>query len=266
MSFFSHDSVSFKRISDGNIRPVCNEDIKKGTVVFYELPVKSTGEFQIDIIRYTMRCVYSGQLLFPCTFNNNTPSNEFKVFFDYAFKTKFRRNTSEKLAVSLLKHNTPPYIFKSVGVFGLDAIFNCQRISLPMGDTFLVTTTDLIKGDVLTSSRPILVPSICSSESQILELIHTIDASRMCEFNFGMEHREIAQKYRPVGKIECVSKSIDQELESRLEKYRLDSYMGMADFKEKYKDLMEGDGKHKDDMDLLEETFNDLCKENSYDI
>ena len=265
MSFFSHNSVSFKRIPDGTIRPVCNEDIKKGTVVFYELPVKSTGEFQIDILRYTMMCVYSGQLLFPCTFNHNTPTNEFKVFFDYAFKTKFRRDISEKLAVSLLKQNTPPYIFKSVGVFAVGHIFNCQRISLSIGDTFLVTTNDIMKGDVLTSSVPILVPSIDSSESQILELIHTIDASRMLEFNFGMKHREIAQKYRPSGEIECVSKLVDPELENRLEKYRLDSYMGMTDFKKKYKDLMEG-GEDKTEIELLEKTFNELCKEHSYDI
>ncbi|CAM9498393.1 unnamed protein product, partial [Ectocarpus sp. 4 AP-2014] len=67
-----------------------------------EIPVKATGyDFKLDTFRYTMQCVYRGESLFPCAFNQEPPGDEITVFVDYVFPTKFRRSVSKKFPLAL---------------------------------------------------------------------------------------------------------------------------------------------------------------------
>ena len=49
-----------------------------------------------------MQCVYSGEYLFPCAFNQEAPEDDIKVFFDYVFRT----TTGEAYSRSLRSRST----------------------------------------------------------------------------------------------------------------------------------------------------------------
>ncbi|CAM9577809.1 unnamed protein product [Ectocarpus sp. 6 AP-2014] len=113
---FLHPDLKFKR-KDDLIRPICQSEIKEGETVAYEIPVKSTDKsFKLDIFRYTMQCVYSGECLFPCAFNQEPPADDIKVFFDYLFRTTYRRGVSEKVALALYAHNRDKrrFLYKTI--------------------------------------------------------------------------------------------------------------------------------------------------------
>lgn len=149
---FIHPCLKFKRQSDdGLIHPVCQSPIKEGDIVCYEIPV-----------RYTVQCVYSGESLFPCAFNQDAPEDDIKVFFDYVFRTTHRRGVSEKLALALYAHNrnNAPFLYKTPGIFGERDEANCLRVCYENGESFLIATRYVAVGEVLTvSPDAITVPT-----------------------------------------------------------------------------------------------------------
>ena len=161
---FLHPDLQFKRTDDGLIRPVCQRSIKAGETVAYEIPARSTAQsFKLDIFRYTMQCVYSGECLFPCAFNQEAPADDIRVFFNYVFRTTYRRDLSEKVALALYAHNrsNAPFLYKTIGVFGQsEEDANCLRVCYENGETFLAAAKDVDIGETLVvAPGAVTVPS-----------------------------------------------------------------------------------------------------------
>ena len=256
---FLHPCLKFKRQSDdGLIHPICQSSIKEGDTVAYEIPAKSTAKsFKLDIFRYTMQCVYSGECLFPCAFNQDAPEDDIKVFFDYVFRTTYRRGVSEKLALALYAHNrnNAPFLYKTLGIFGQSNEANCLRVSYENGESFLSATRNIAIGEVLTmSSDAIVVPTPKQETdfSTTLRLMTNVDISKAPLFAKALSYREKASLVHPGGHVVTVNSTLDPDLNRRMSKYTMDRDLGIADFhvgmdrldkkyknKEKDKDLLD---------------------------
>lgn len=265
---YINSSVKFKRV-EGFVRAVCEGTISEGDIVCYEIPAKSTDQsFKRDIFRYTMQCVYSGESLFPCAFNqeNHIP-DERKVFFDYVFRTKYKREISEKLALALYAHNrtNPPFLFKTLGIFQDLSNINCLRVSYDNGETFLVASSNLQVGDILrTSLKPMKVPSLEQEldSATTMKFMSDVDLSDVDKFTNALSYRRKAEVVRPEGRVVHVNKSFDPDLDKRLAKYQIDRKMGISDFYVKLDRLnQESDEDRGDTMLEMEEMYNKLNEE-----
>lgn len=237
---YVNPGVKFKRMEDdGLIHAVCDKVVDEGDVVCYEIPVKSTGKsFKVDTLRYTMQCVYGGECLFPCAFNQEAPSEEVKVFFDYAFRTRHRREVSEKLALALYTHNktNTPFLFKTLGVFQQKLVqkpTTCVRVSYDNGETFLVASRRLAKGEILNTSQfSVKIPTLKqeSDFATTMKFVSGVDVAGMANFTKALSYRDKAALVRPKGGVVHVSHTFDPNLEKRLAKYCIDRDMGISDF------------------------------------
>lgn len=265
---YINPSVKFKRV-EGFVRAVCQETINKGDIVCYEIPAKSTDlSFKRDIFRYTMQCVYSGEVLFPCAFNqDNHIPDERKVFFDYVFRTKYKREISEKLALGLYANNrtNPPFLFKTLGIFQDVSNSNCLRVSYDNGETFLVASSNLQVGDILrTSLKPTKVPSLEQEldSATTMKFMSDVDLSDVDKFTNALSYRGKAGVVRPEGRVVHVNKSFDPDLDKRLAKYQIDRKMGISDFYVKLDRLNQASEEDPSDTMLeMEEMYNKLNEE-----
>ena len=267
---YLNPSVKFKRV-EGLVRAVCEGTVSEGDIVCYEIPAKSTDQsFKRDIFRYTMQCVYSGESLFPCAFNQEVyiPDKN-KVFFDYVFRTEYKREISEKLALALYAHNrtNPPFLFKTLGIFqsGSSGI-NCLRVSYDNGETFLVASSNLQVGDILrTSLKSFKVPSKEQEfdSATAMEFVSDVDLSDVDKFTNALSSRGKAEDVRPEGRVVHVNKSFDPDLDKRLAKYQIDREMGISEFYVQLGRLnREGRGDHSlDTIVEMEELYNVLNEE-----
>lgn len=273
---FISPSVKFKRI-DGLIHATCDVAIKEGDIVCYEIPAKSTGtSLKLDILRYTMQCVYSGESLFPCAFNQEAPGDDVKVFFDYVFRTKYKREVSEKLALSLYAKNQYPknyteskFVFKTLGIFDKSEDSNCRGVSYENGETFLAASKDIAINEVLTTTKnSITVPSFKEEKDfeLTLRLMSKLDISNINEFTKALSYREKAALVRPDSKFRVVviNSGFDAGLEKRMAKYKMDREMGIATFHAGVERLskkatrLAKKNDEPEDMGELEEMFNRL--------
>lgn len=236
--FYLHHGLKFKRhADDGLIHPVCHEPINAGDVVCFEIPAKSTAQnFKLDVFRYTMQCVYGGECLFPCAFNQAPPDDNIKVFFDYVFRTTYKRAVSEKLALALYHHNRTnhPFLYKTLGVFGKNSDApNCLRVSYPNGEAFIAATTDISLGEVLTvAAETIMVPT--QKEEGDLDstlcMLSNVDIADTQLFAKALSYRAKAARVRPKGCVVHVNSEFDPGLDKRIAKYTMDKEMGFTEF------------------------------------
>ena len=264
---YINPSVRFKRVQ-GSIRAVCEGPINEGDIVCYEIPAKSTDQsFKRDIFRYTMQCVYSGECLFPCAFNQNLTLSEKKVFFDYVFGTAYKREISEKLALSLYSHNrtNPPFLFKTLGIFqDFQDASNCLRVSYDNGETFLVASTNTQDGDTLgTSLKPMKVPNLDQEldSATTMKFMSDVDISDVDKFTNALSYRRKALVVRPEGRVVHVNKSFDPGLDKRLTKYQIDRQMGISDFYVGLDRLNQPEGNTDLPMQEMEQLYNKLNDE-----
>ncbi len=254
--------VKFKRHSvDNLVHPICHAPIDEGDVVCFEIPAKSTGpEFKLDIFRYTMQCVYSGESLFPCAFNQESPSDDIRVFFDYVFRTTYRRAVSEKLALALYAHNrsNPPFLYKTLGIFGKCDAPNCLRVSYQNGETFIAATKSIAVGEVLTvRSDTIIVPTPKDKGDAVMQMMSSVAISEAPLFAKALSYRERAAAVRPEGRVIHVNGKLDADLEKRIAKYTFDRETGILDFYADVDNLHKKEG-NKQDMLELEELYSKL--------
>lgn len=237
-SSYTNPDLTYERHSDdGLVHAVCKRPIDEGSIICYEIPARGTStNFKLDVLRYTMQCVYSGECLFPCAFNQEPPDDMAKVFFDYAFQTEFRRRATEKLALALYAHNkvNTPFLFKTLGVFTApDHQPNCLRVAFPNGETFLVAERSIDPGEILAMSpRSITIPTqeTPDNPSATLDLLCNIDLCDAHAFTKALSYRTSARQVRPAGRVCSVNSQLDPGLEKRLAKYKIDREMGIADF------------------------------------
>ena len=234
---FLHPDLQFKRTDDGLIRPVCQRSIKAGETVAYEIPARSTAQsFKLDIFRYTMQCVYSGECLFPCAFNQEAPADDIRVFFDYVFRTTYRRDLSEKVALALYAHNrsNAPFMYKTIGVFGQsEEDANCLRVCYENGETFLAAAKDVDIGETLVvAPGAVTVPSQKEEAdfSNTLRLMTNIDLGDAALFAKALSYREKASLVRPDASVVRVNSKLDPDLDRRVAKYTMDRELGITDF------------------------------------
>ena len=260
---YIHPCLKFKRhADDGLIHPICQQPIAEGDIVCYETPVESTGRsFKLDIFRYTMQCVYSGESLFPCAFNQEPPEDDIKVFFDYVFRTTYRRSVSEKLALALYAHNrdNPPFLYKTLGIFAKSTDSNCARVSYQNGESFLAATKHIATGEVLkVSANTIIVPTLKEDGdyATTLRLMASIDVSNSHLLTKALCYRAKASVVRPKGSVVHVNSALDPDLDKRMAKYTMDRDLGITEF---YTGLGRLDKKpEQDDMLEVEELYNKL--------
>ncbi len=237
MTWYSDKKVSFKRVND-RIEPVCNTKIVKDSIVFYEVPVKSVNQFTVDIIRYTMQLVYTGEVLFPCTFNTDltedtVKNTRLKVFFDRVFRTNFKRQKTDKLAASLMDTCEKPFIFKALGLFSKSNNYNCLRVSFINGETYLLATQDINDGDVLiTSNDTIFVPQINDDLGKQIQAMNMVDLKDMELYTQVLSTREDALVVRPKYDVEIVKQGMDKGLEERVMEYSIEREMGFLEIRE----------------------------------
>lgn len=212
----------------------------------------------MDIFRYTMQCVYRGESLFPCAFNQEPPADDVKVFFDYVFRTKFRRSVSERLALALYAQCDAPFLFKSLGIFETSDDYNCIRVSHLNGETFLAASRDISEGEVVNMSRRITIPKIeqDGDPSITLRLMNDVDISNAHLFREALECRRKAMLVRPEGGVVEVNSKLDPDLDARITKYAVDRAMGITDFHVGMNRLRKESGET-DSMEL-EEMYEDL--------
>lgn len=208
-----------------------------------------------------MQCVYSGESLFPCTFNQAPPEDDIKVFFDYVFRTTYRRGASERLALALYAHNrtNAPFLYKTLGVFGKSADANCLRVSYQNGESFLAATKDIAIGEVLkVSDDTITVPTLKEDgdHTTTFRLMADVDVSNPHLFIKALSYRANAALVRPKGRVVHVNSKLDPELDKRMAKYTMDRDLGITEF---YTELGRLD-KNPGDNDMLkvEELYNKL--------
>lgn len=267
---FLHPCLKFKRhADDGLIHPVCHGQIKEGDTVCYEIPAKSTAKsFKLDIFRYTMQCVYSGECLFPCAFNQESADDDIKVFFDYVFRTTYRRGMSEKLALALYAHNrnNAPFLYKTLGIFGECDEANGLRVSYENGESFIAATRSISVGELLTVSPDAITVPTQKEEadfSTTLRLMANIDIANTPLFAKALSYREKASLVHPGGRVVIVNSKLDPDLDKRVAKYTMDRELGIANF---HVGLSRLDKKFKEkeaDKDLLDldELYNKLNSE-----
>ncbi len=270
---YVNSSVKFRRLpEDGLVHAVCDGPVEEGEIVCYEIPVRSTGKnTKIDTLRYTMQCVYGGEFLFPCAFNQEAPSEDVKVFFDYVFRTEYKRGISEKLALALYTHNrtNQPFIFKTLGIFQdkCAEIPTCLRISYDNGETFLVASRRLEGGEILTASPSSLKIPTLKQEldfATTMRFMSDVDLSQFSKFSKALSYRDKAALVRPKGRVDHVNSNLDPDLDKRLAKYLIDREMGISDF---YVSLDRLSKKKQSDDDLdtdmaeMEELYEKLNKE-----
>ncbi|CBN80342.1 EsV-1-36 [Ectocarpus siliculosus] len=234
---FLHPDLQFKRTTDDLIHPVCQSPIRAGETVAYEIPVKSTAQsFKLDIFRYTMQCVYSGECLFPCAFNQEAPADDIKVFFDYVFRTTYRRGLSEKVALALYAHNrsNAPFLYKTIGVFGQSEVeANCLRVRYENGETFLAAVRDVDIGENLVMAPGAVTVPLQKEEadfSNTLRLMSNIDVEDAPLFAKALSFREKALLVRPDARVVHVNSKFDPGLDNRVAKYTMDRELGITDF------------------------------------
>jgi len=262
---YIHPNLKFKRhANDGLIHPICQQPIAEGETVCFEIPVKSTGKnFKMDIFRYTMQCVYSGECLFPCAFNQEPPEDKIKVFFDYVFRTTYRRSVSEKLALALYAHNrtNAPFLYKTLGIFGKGADSNCLRVAYQNGESFLVATKDVVTGQKLTvSTETITVPTREEDNdfATTLRLMADVDVSNAHLFTKALTYRDRAAVVRPKGCVVHVNSKLDPDLDKRLAKYTMDRDLGITEFYTSLGRLDKKTGEDDNDMLEIEALYNKL--------
>jgi len=270
MTWYNDKNVSFRRIKE-RIEPTVKSTIDKGTVVFYEVPVRSENHFTVDVIRFTMQCVYSGEILFPCSFNTDITKKSkkntgLKVFFDQVFNNTFRRNVTDRLATAFMDTCKNPFLFKALGGFSESGDFNCLRVSFLNGETFLVTTRDVKEGEVLVSSpMDIKVPHINDDLETQFEAIDQTLVEDIEWYNLALESREYALKVRPDANVRVVSGDIDKDLEERIKKYGIEREMGFTGIRERIIEMeTEDQGESNEDenmLEMMEEKYNELMGE-----
>ena len=237
MTWYNDKNVSFKRVFQ-RIEPVCKNEIRRGTIVFYEVPVKSVNHFTVDIIRYTMQLVYTGEVLFPCSFNTDMKEDtlkntRLKVFFDRVFRNNFKRHVTDKLAMSLMDTCTKPFIFKALGSFSKTKDFNCLRVSFVNGETYLVATKDIDEGSILTSScESIVVPGINDDLKKQFEAMNTVLMENMGLYIQSLSTRNDALSVRPDCEVLDVKPGMDTGLEERILEYGIEREMGFLEIRE----------------------------------
>ena len=264
---YINPSVRFARSADDNlIHPICRSPIQEGDTVCYEIPAKSTAQsFKLDIFRYTMQCVYSGESLFPCAFNQEPPDDEVRMFFDCVFCTTHRRDLSEKLALALYdkNKNNAPFLYKAIGIFDSNDKSNCVRVSYENGEVFIAASRDVQIGEVLSvSPLGITAPMIEGDNdfSTTLRLMSAIEIRTIPIFTKALSYRKNAEIVRPKGNVEIVNSKLDPGLEDRVAKYTIDRELGITDFRSNL-DRLEKKHQHKErgeDLRDLEEMFTKL--------
>lgn len=272
MKWYSEPRISFRRHSD-RIEPMSKSCIERGSVVFYEIPVKSVNHFTIDIIRYTMKCVYSGEVLFPCSFNTNINEDtevniKSRVFFDAVFTNGFRRNVTDKLALSLMNSCRSPFLYKAVGAFSEDESgFNCARGTFLNGETFLVTTRHIKEGEVLICSPvEIVTPHPNDTPESQWEALSRVGIknSGLLEIILGV--RDAAIAIRPEGEVVEISNTVYPDLQEKVRRYGTSRKLGLLEIREKvvrsrYENL--DPSKKEDDKELLrvmEEKYTEILE------
>ena len=267
MNWYTNTDVSFKRINE-KINPVANKDIPKGTIVFYEVPVRSENHITVDIIRYTMQCVYSGELLFPCSFNTDITEKSLKnlrlkVFFDQVFNKTFRRNVTDKLATSMMDQCESPFLFKALGAFYCkDEGFNCLKVSFLNGETFLATTRDVEKGTVLESStKNIMVPRPDNQDpEEQMEVMTRVLIEDILWYNMALDIRENALKVKPKVNVRIIDGEYDKDLEYKIAMYEAERRAGLTDVREHIVDTITCEEQQTDEqmMEMMEQEYNRL--------
>ena len=268
MSWYTDKNVSFRRIKE-RIEPTVKSLVRKGTIVFYEVPVKSDNHFTVDIIRYTMQCVYSGEILFPCSFNtditkSSKKNTSLKVFFDRVFNKSFRRNVTDRLATAFMDTCKSPFLFKALGGFCESGDFNCLKVSFLNGETFLVTTKDVKEGEVLVSSpMDIKVPLPTDDFERQFEAIDQTLVDDIQWYNMALGSRGDALQVRPDCRVRVVNADIDKKLEDVIKKYGIEREMGFTDIQERIVE-MEKEGPEEDEegmLKMMEDKYNELMGE-----
>ena len=270
MTWYSHPDISYKRV-DGKIVPVCRSRIPKETILFYEIPVRSSTHLTLDIVRYTMQCVYKGEILFPCSFNTNindkTQENiAAKIFFDQVFTGGYKRIVMDPLALSLMKQCKTPYLYKALGVFPEhDSNYNCQQATFVNGETFLYATSDLEEtSPLLKAPGYITVPHPGDSDSKKMEAFFQVDMKDVDVLSIAMGKADDAFKVRPVGEVRDVPTNIYPDLEEKVKKYGSERRAGITNIKEKnatmLRDLNEEESTE-DFMKRMEEKYEQLMEE-----
>lgn len=272
MKWYSEPRISFRRHSE-RIEPMSKSCIERGSVVFYEIPVKSVNHFTIDIIRHTMQCVYSGEVLFPCSFNTNINEDtevniKSKVFFDSVFTNGFRRNVTDKFALSLMNSCRSPFLYKAMGAFSEDESgFNCARGTFLNGETFLVTTRHVKEGEVLRYSPvEIVAPHPNDTPESQWEALSMVDIKNSDLLRMILEVRDAAIKIRPEGEVVEISNTMYPDLEEKVRIYGTLRKSGFLEIREKivrakYENL--DSNKKEDDKEILramEEKYTEILE------
>lgn len=269
MNWYSNPVISFKRV-DGKIEPTCKSGVPKGTVLFYEIPAKSTTHLTVDIVKYTMQCVYNGEVLFPCAFNidieEKTRENiTSKVFFDYVFTNEYKRKTMDTLALSLMKKCKFPFIYKALGVFSEDDIgYNCQQATFINGETFLYATRDIDKDSPLRKSCGyITVPHPDDSNDKKFEALFDVKMSDADTLSVAMERTDPALKIRPKGEVYTIPTDIYPEVEEKIRTYGIKREAGIVEIQEKTKDIRHAleEESTEDFLKRAEEKFDQLMRD-----
>ena len=269
MKWYSHPDISFKRI-EGKIEPTCRSRIPKGTVVFYEIPAKSTTHLTIDIVRYTMQCVCSGEVLFPCAFNTdieektreNTTS---KVFFDYVFTNEYKRTTMDTLALSFMKTCKFPFIYKALGGFAeSDIDNNCQQVTFMNGETFLYTTMDVEEDSPLRKSPGcVAAPHPDDSDDKKFEALFKVKMSDAATLSVAMGLTPSALEVRPEGEVYTIPTGIYPGVEEKIRRYGVERKAGLVGIREKTTDIRKslGEESTEDFLKRAEEKFDQLMRD-----
>lgn len=270
MTWYSHPDISFKRVN-GKIVPICRSKLPKATIVFYEIPARSNTYLTLDIIRYTMQCVYKGEMVFPCSFNTdvNEKTQEnitAKVFFDNVFAENYKRTIMDPLALSLMKQCKTPYLYKALGGFPeSDVCYNCQQATFINGETFLYTTSDIDESSPLTKSRGcVTVPHPRDSDDQKMEALFQVDMKDANVLSEAMGKTEDALMIRPVGEIYDIPTDIYPGLEERVNKYGSERRAGITNIREKTEHMLRGLNDEEstgDFMKRVEEKYEHLVKD-----
>ena len=269
MKWYSHPDLSFKRI-EGNVEPVCRSGIPKETVVFYEIPARSTTHLTIDIVRYTMQCVCSGEVLFPCAFNtdveNKTQENiTSKVFFDYVFTDEYKRKTMDTLALSFMKKCRFPFLYKALGVFAEnDVEYNCQQVTFINGETFLYTTKDVEEGEPLRKSPGyITAPHPDDSNDKKFEALFKVNVRDVDRLSVAMGLTPSALRIRPDGEVYIIPTSVYPGVEEKIRKYGIERKAGLVGIREKTTSIRQtlGEESTEDFLKRAEEKFDQLMRD-----
>lgn len=239
-------------------------------MIFYEIPVKSVNHFTIDIISYTMRCVYSGEVLFPCSFNTNIEEDtemnvKSRVFFDSVFNNGFRRKITDKLALSLMNTCEPPFIYKAMAAFSkVEEGFNCVRGVFLNGETFVVTSRDVRGGEVLRCSPVMIVtPHPNDTQEKQWEALNRVCIKDSDLLGIVLEARGRALVVRPEGEVVEVNNTIDPGLQEKVRKYSMARKMGFLDIREeivrsKYGNSITREESEEELLIMMEEKYSDL--------